>query len=82
MKKPFTQKNNHEKAGQKASQKLIFGPSSRYAVYAVHTCFDNVMWFVEDAEQNCEVIPEQLKVIRQAWNFQDAVNGLEDANNE
>lgn len=82
MKQPFTQKNNHEKAGQKASQKLTFGPFSRYAVYAVHTRFNNVMWFVEDAEQTCEVIPEQLKVIRQEWDFKDAVNKLEDTNDE
>lgn len=78
MKQPTTQNNNPEKAGQKASQKIIFGPFNRYAVYAVHTRFDKVQWFVEDAEQNCDVIPEQLKIIRQEWDFKDAVKRLED----
>lgn len=43
-------KNNSRRAGQPASAKLLFGEFSRFAVFAVHTRFDAVEWFVTDAE--------------------------------
>lgn len=73
------QTNNPNRAGENASfgQKLLFGPFSRYAVYAVHTRFDAVQWFVEDAEQEDENTGGPA-VIRQADSFFGAIEGLDD----
>ena len=42
--------NNPAKAGQLASEKEFFA-GARFAVYAVHTRFEAVAWFVADAEK-------------------------------
>ena len=75
-----TPKNDPRKAGQRASDKIIFGPYSRYALYAVHSRFDSVVWFVDDAEQMDCIIPDKPKVIRQELNWCDAIDGLWDGN--
>ena len=69
------QENNSAKAGQLASGKHIFGEFSRYAVFAVHTRFESVQWFVQDAEQIDDVTGEPL-TIRQAATLEAAVEGL------
>ncbi len=72
--KPTTYKNNPFLAGKIASQPMLFGEFNRYSVYAVHTRFANVQWFVSDAhfldEQN---LP---KVIRQDDCFESVIKGL------
>jgi len=70
---PFAQDNNPKQAGELASSKVTFG---RYAVYAVHTRFDNVSWFVADAESVDEVTGGSA-IIRQESSFETAVAGLE-----
>jgi len=70
-----TQENNSAKAGQLASVKHLFGEFSRYAVFAVHTRFESVQWFVQDAEQIDEVSGSPL-TIRQAATLEAAVDGL------
>jgi len=42
--------NRKDLAGTHATDKVIFGACSRYAVYAIHTRFDNISWIVEDSE--------------------------------
>jgi hypothetical protein len=42
-------KNNPNLAGQLASKKVLFGGYSRFAIAPVHTRFDDVEWFVWDA---------------------------------
>jgi hypothetical protein len=71
-----TPKNDKNKAGQRATEKVIFGDYSRYALYAVHTRFDAVCWFVEDADQLDYIVPDKAVVIRQEWNWVDAIDGL------
>lgn len=73
-----TPKNNKALAGQRATDKVIFGPYSRYALYAVHSRFDDVVWFVDDMDQLDCVIPDKPKVIRQEISWIDAINGLWD----
>lgn len=71
--------NDPAKAGQRASiYKVIFGPYSRYALYPVHSRFDSVVWFVDDAEQLDCLIADKPKVIRQELNWVDAIEGLWD----
>ena len=41
--------NDPSRSGSLASRKVLFGESSRYALYAIHTRFDAVEWFVADA---------------------------------
>lgn len=74
--------NNKNKAGELATSKKIFGERSRYAVAAVHTRFDEVQWFVWDAERADE---NGLKfwngvsypaVIRQSKTYEEAIAGL------
>lgn len=48
---PWLIRNDPSRAGQRASRRaLFFGPHKRFAVYAVHTRFEAVQWFVSDAE--------------------------------
>jgi len=68
-------KNDQTKAGQLASRKHTFGDWSRYAVFAVHTRFDAVQFFVADAERE-DPTTGQPEVIRQADSFEQAVAGL------
>jgi len=42
--------NKKNMAGKLATDTVLFGECSRYAMYAVHTRFENVMWFISDAE--------------------------------
>lgn len=71
------QPNNPARAGEKASTYRIFGNFSRYAVYAVHTRFETVQWFVVDAEAPVDPLTGDLAVIRQNDDFNQAVAGLE-----
>lgn len=67
--------NNPKLAGQIAStRKELFGGDSRYAIAPVHTRFDEVEWFVWDAERlDATGRPE---VIRQAATKEEALSGL------
>jgi hypothetical protein len=69
------ERNDPSRAGQHATAKYLFGPFNRYAVFAVHTRFDAVSWFVTDAEQFDDVTGAPL-VIRQEATRQLAVRGL------
>lgn len=71
---PEAQNNNPENAGALASPKLYFGAFGRYCVYAVHTRFDSVSWFVADAETYDDL--GLATVIRQEPTFEAAVSGL------
>jgi len=66
--------NNKNLAGQQASNKEFFGEAGRYAVYAVHTRFDAVSWFVDDAM----VIDDMgfAETIRQCDTKDQALKGL------
>ncbi len=66
-------KPNH--AGQYAGKKELFGEFNRYAVYPVHTRFDDVQWFVTDALDTDDKtgLP---KVIRQGASKEEVVKGL------
>jgi len=71
--------NNPARAGQDASKRRYFGECSRYAVFAVHTRFDAVQWFVTDAQG---VTDEQVRrgelppVIRQEPTYEAAIASL------
>lgn len=72
-------KNDNDKAGELAGKKFLFGFCSRYAVAPVHTRFDQVQWFVWDAELiTCSDYLNGLRppVIRQSDSFEHAVAGL------
>lgn len=73
-KKPL--RNDPTKAGAPAAKKRLFGDFSRFAVYPVHTRFDDVEWFVTDADQTCP-ITGMAAVIRQEPTEAEAVAGLE-----
>ena len=72
--------NDPKRAGRNASKTKYFGEFSRYAVFAVHTRFDAVSWFVTDAEG---ITDEQVKrgerapVIRQEPTYEAAIAGLQ-----
>jgi hypothetical protein len=70
------QRNDPLKAGQPASDKVIFGDYSRYAVYAIHTRYDCVWWIVQDAEQLDPIVADMPAIIRQELTFEDAISGL------
>lgn len=72
---PVTAQNNPAIAGALASQKILFGQFKRYAVYAVHTRFDAVQWFVDDAEKR-EPLTNLPETIRQNNDFEKAIIGL------
>jgi hypothetical protein len=67
--------NNPRFAGRQASSKTLFGPCSRYALYAVHTRGDAVQWFVADAE-SVDAETGLPSIIRQAATAEQAVAGL------
>ena len=75
MKQPRTDSNRPEHAGRQASDKVLFGEHSRYAVYAVHTRFDAVSWFVADAWQSDDETG-MPGIIRQESSFQAAIKDL------
>lgn len=79
MRQPF---NIPALRGHQATPKATFGGAndadgspSRYCVYAVHTTFDAVMWFVDDAEQIDEITERPL-VIRQGASCAEVIQGL------
>jgi hypothetical protein len=75
MKFPVPDKNDARFAGRLASEKVLFGECSRYALYAVHTRGDDVQWFVADAESVDDMgLP---RIIRQANTPEQAVAGLQ-----
>jgi hypothetical protein len=75
MKFPVPDKNNPNLASKLASDKVLFGECSRYALFAVHTRFDAVQWVVADAES-----PDHTglpRIVRQADTPEQAVAGLQ-----
>jgi len=72
LRKPKTRPNNPERKGERASSVVTFGDLSRYAVFAVHTRFEAVTWFVTDAEAEDEETGAP-KVIRQGDTFEAVV---------
>jgi len=69
--------NDYRQAGHLASDKTLFGPFNRYAIYAIHTRGDAVMWIVSDAEKpNPET--GYASVIRQEATAELALRDLED----
>ena len=71
----MTIKNRPEWAGYRATPKCIFGEASRYAVYAMHTQGDNVIWLVDDAE--AREWPDTAPVrIREASTLEEAIQDL------
>lgn len=59
--------NNPQRAGARASVIQQFGENNRYAVWAVHTRFNAVEWFVADIDHS---------IIRQEPTYEQAVDGL------
>lgn len=70
------EKNNPHKSGQRASEKVIFGDYSRYALYAIHTRFDCVWWIVQDTETLDPIVMDMPAIIRQEVKLEDAIDGL------
>ncbi len=70
-----TTTNSPRNAGRLAGRKEYFGEFSRYAIFPVNTRFENVMWFVTDAELEDEVTGAPL-TIRQEDSKADALRGL------
>lgn len=68
-------KNDTGKAGAPAGKKLLFGDCSRYAIAPVHTRFEDVWWFVWDADVVDEVTGNPA-AIRIEESFERAVAGL------
>ena len=72
--------NNPAIAGQLASRRKYFGPRLlfgnyyRYITAAVHTRFDQVVWFVWDNTKLDNF--GQATIIRQAGNYKDAIAGI------
>ena len=75
---PAARTNNPAKAGQLASARVLFGDENRFAVYAVHTRFGDVTWFVTDADITDEVTG-RAGVIRQAATAEVAIAGVLEA---
>ena len=66
--------NDARRAGQVAGGEEVFGEFSRFKVFAVHTRFDAVQWFVTDAEKVDDAgLPA---VIRQESTREAALLGL------
>lgn len=71
--------NNPKRAGQNASNGwALFGENSRFKLFAVHTRFDAVQWFVTDAEKPAVDARgnSSPSVIRQEATKEAAVKGL------
>ncbi len=67
--------NNPSLKGSLAAPKQRFGEAGRYAVAPIHTRFDEVEWFVWDAEHPASSI-SRAEVIRQAPTLEEALRGL------
>lgn len=63
--------NNPALRGHRASRILRFGPAARYEVFAVHTRFDTVEWWVTDS--NVTYSDGRPWVIRQEPSFDEAI---------
>ncbi|MCI0393205.1 MAG: hypothetical protein MOB07_31135 [Acidobacteria bacterium] len=71
--------NDPNRAGQHATQPEYCGEHKRYSVFAVHTRFDTVCWFVTDALgiTDAEVKAGKFPpVIRQEKTREEAMRGL------
>lgn len=75
LQQPKTQLFDPQRIGGRASKQITFGEFNRYMVYAVHTSFQKITWFVVDSETKDEI--GESKVIRQKNDFYKAVEGLE-----
>ena len=76
IKRPRAFPNQPRFAGRLASAKTLFGPASRFAVFAVHSRFDGpVEWFVADAER-IDPLTNLPQIIRQSSSFEGAIDGL------
>jgi len=78
---PTTITNNPARKGELAAPKHVFGPRDRYAVAPVHSRFDNIAWFVWDAENPDrrdydKVLGYAPAVIRIRTSYKEAVEGL------
>ena len=62
-------------AGRQASAKVFFGEFSRFALFAVHTRFESVQWFVADGESLDKA--GLARIVRQAATPEQAVAGLQ-----
>jgi hypothetical protein len=47
-------RNNPKLAGKRAGKTRFFGPHSRFALYPMHTRFEDLHWVVSDAEMTDE----------------------------
>lgn len=70
-------RNNPLRAGELAAKRQFFGGYSRYAIAPVHTRFDDVEWFVWDAEV-VDPVTGYSSVIRQSQTKEEAMAGLTD----
>lgn len=70
------QPNDPTRRGAYASDYCIFGPHGRYAVFAAHTRFNAVTYFVMDIEQIDAATGDPGRTIRQEDSAQEAIAGL------
>ena len=70
---PRSKANDPAKAGKRASRAILFGPFSRFAVFAVHTRFAALEWLATDAMQ-ADPVTGGPAVIAQAPSFQQAMD--------
>jgi len=68
------EENDRSRSGQRAGVSVLFGSFHRYKVYPIHTRFDGIQWFVEDA-MSLDYDNSPI-VIRQNDDFRQAVDGL------
>lgn len=64
--------NNPGLRGHRASRILRFGPGGRFQVYAIHTRFDAVEWWVADT--NITYGDGRPWIIRQEPSFDEAIS--------
>ena len=71
---PSAEVNAPQFAGRLASEKAFFGDFGRFALFAVHTRFDAVQWFVADGEAlDAAGLPT---IVRQSASPESAIAGL------
>lgn len=76
MEYPTAQPNNPALAGRDASAPMLLGPHNRFCLYAVHTRFDAVQWFVADAE-TLDPVTKAPAIVRQEDSPELAVSTLD-----
>ena len=74
MQPSFAPRNIPSLAGQPAANSRSFGEFGRYRVTPIHSRFEQVSWFVKDAEKTDA--DGFATVIRQEDTFEAAVAGL------